>query len=70
VSRWPSLKARVLLRTLMRQGWVVKRQRGSHRILARPGWPDYLFAFHDGDEIGGVMVAEVARHTGLAPDQL
>jgi hypothetical protein len=30
---------------------------GSHRTLARPGWADYVFAFHDADEIGPKILA-------------
>ena len=28
-------------------GMSTQRQSGSHRTLARPGWPNYVFAFHD-----------------------
>jgi predicted RNA binding protein YcfA (HicA-like mRNA interferase family) len=49
----------------------VKRQDGtSHRTLARDGWPDYVFAFHDSDEIGPRMLAKIAKHTGLTPEDL
>ncbi len=58
------------MRALHRIGWVLKRQCGSHRILSRPDWPDYVFAFHDGDEIGPRMLARVAKMTGLRPDEL
>src|SRR6266545_3248519 len=37
---------------LLRIGWQVKRQGGSHTTLSRPGWPDYVWAFHEGVEIG------------------
>jgi len=71
MSRWGSVKARRVLKALLSIGWSVKRFRGgSHRILARPGWPDYIFAFHDGEEIGPVMLARIAKHTGLQPDDL
>jgi predicted RNA binding protein YcfA (HicA-like mRNA interferase family) len=70
VSHWPSVKARVLLQALLRMGWQVKRQSGSHRTLSRPGWPDYVFAFHDSEEVGPRMLARVAKHTGLAPSDL
>jgi predicted RNA binding protein YcfA (HicA-like mRNA interferase family) len=65
-----SIKARRLLAALLRSGWSIKRQRGSHRTLERPGWPDYVFAFHDGDEVGPRMLARVAKHTGLDLDDL
>lgn len=32
--------------------------------------PDYVFAFHDDDEIGPRMLARIATHTGLRPDDL
>ena len=71
MSRWPSAKARAVLRALLRIGWTIKRQRGtSHRVLARPGWADVVFAFHDRDEIGPRMLARIAKHTGLRPEDL
>ena len=51
MSAWPAVKAHRLLSALLRIGWTVKRTSGSHRTLARQGWADYTFAFHDGDEV-------------------
>lgn len=70
MSQWPSVKAKRLLAALLRLGWQVKRQSGSHKTLARNGWPDFVFAFHDGDEVGPKMLARVAKHTGLSPNDL
>jgi predicted RNA binding protein YcfA (HicA-like mRNA interferase family) len=70
VSRWPAAKARKVLAALLRIGWTIKRQSGSHRTLARPGWADYVFAFHDADEIGPKMLARIAKHTGLQPEDV
>jgi predicted RNA binding protein YcfA (HicA-like mRNA interferase family) len=56
---------------LFRIGWRLKRESGgSHRVLAREGWPDFVFAFHEGDEIGPRMLARIARRTGLRPENL
>jgi predicted RNA binding protein YcfA (HicA-like mRNA interferase family) len=55
---------------LHRIGWSTKRQSGSHRTLERPGWPDYVFDFHDGGEIGPRMLARIAKRTGLRPTDL
>ena len=55
---------------LERIGWALKRQTGSHRVLARDGWPNYVFAFHDGDEIGPAMLRRIAQQKGLTPDDL
>lgn len=70
MSQWPSIKARRLLAALLMLGWTQKRQSGSHRVLERQGWPDVVFAFHDTDEIGPRMLARIAKHTGLAPEDL
>jgi predicted RNA binding protein YcfA (HicA-like mRNA interferase family) len=59
-----------VLAALIRIGWTVKRQSGSHRVLSRAGWADYVFAFHDGEEIGPRMLARIAKKTGLKPDDL
>jgi predicted RNA binding protein YcfA (HicA-like mRNA interferase family) len=70
MSEWPSTRAPRVLAALMRIGWAVKRQSGSHRTLARDGWPDFVFAFHDGEEIGPRMLARIAKRTGLRPSDL
>jgi predicted RNA binding protein YcfA (HicA-like mRNA interferase family) len=67
---WPSAKATRVLSALLRIGWSIKRQSGSHRVLEQPGWPDFVFAFHDRDEIGPRMLARIAKHTGLTPGDL
>jgi hypothetical protein len=36
----------------------------------RDGWADYVFAFHDDEEIGPRMLARIARATGLKPEDL
>jgi predicted RNA binding protein YcfA (HicA-like mRNA interferase family) len=70
MSRWPAAKAQRVLAALLRIGWTIKRQSGSHRTLTRPEWPDFVFAFHDGEEIGPRMLARIAKHTGLTVDHL
>lgn len=70
MSQWPSAKARRVLAALLGIGWKPKRQSGSHRTLSRAGWPDFVFAFHDGEEIGPRMLARISKHTGLKPGDL
>jgi predicted RNA binding protein YcfA (HicA-like mRNA interferase family) len=70
VSQWPSTKARRVYSVLLGLGWQLKRQSGSHRTLIRDGWPDFVFAFHDSEEIGPKMLSRIAKHTGLKPDDL
>lgn len=71
MSQWGSAKARRVLAALLRIGWSIKRESGgSHRILSRDGWPDCVFSFHDGEEIGPRMLPRIAKHTGLKPNDL
>jgi predicted RNA binding protein YcfA (HicA-like mRNA interferase family) len=70
MSNWPSAKAKRVLAALQAIGWRVKRQSGSHKTLEHSDYPDYVFAFHDGEEIGPKMLARIAKHTGLEPGDL
>jgi len=70
VNGWRATRARRVLAALLRIGWRIKRQRGSHRTLTRQGWPDFVFAFHERDEIGPKMLARISRSTGVRPDDL
>ena len=70
MTAWPAVKAKRLLAALVAIGWTEKRRSGSHRILQREGWADVVFAFHDGDEVGPRMLARMAKHTGLTPEDL
>jgi predicted RNA binding protein YcfA (HicA-like mRNA interferase family) len=70
MSQWPTTRAKRVLAALLRIGWSVKRQSGSHRTLSRPGWADVVFAFHDKEEIGPRMLARIAKTTGLKPEDI
>ena len=71
MKQWSSAKAGRVLAALLRIGWSVKRQSGgSHKVLERAGWADYVWAFHDGVEIGPVMLSRIGKQTGLKPSDL
>jgi len=70
VSKWPSVKAKRVLSALQSIGWRVKRQSGSHRTLEHDDFPDFVFAFHDGEEIGPRMLSRIAKNTGLEVSDL
>ncbi len=71
MSQWPSTRARQVLAALLRIGRTIKRQSGtSHPVRARSGWPDFIFAFHDREESGPKMLARMAKHAGLTPEDL
>lgn len=71
MTAWPSAKAKRVFAALLRIGWRLKRETGgSDRVLERRGWPDFVFAFHDREEIGPRMLARIGKRTGLKPDDL
>lgn len=70
MSQWSSTKARKVLVALEKIGWRVKRQAGSHKILEREGYEDYVFAFRDSDEIGAKMLSRISKKTDLRPEDL
>jgi predicted RNA binding protein YcfA (HicA-like mRNA interferase family) len=70
MADWPSTRARRVLAALYRIGWQLKRETGSHKTLTRGGWPDFVFAFHDSEEIGPRMLARIAKRTGLTSQDL
>ena len=70
MTTWGAAKAKRVFAALLRIGWAIKRTAGSHTTLSRPDWPDYVWAFHDGEELGPRMLSRIARHTGLRPEDL
>jgi predicted RNA binding protein YcfA (HicA-like mRNA interferase family) len=71
MPRWPATRARRVFEALLRAGWSVKREAGgSHKVLQKPGWPDFVWSFHTGTEIGPRMLARIAKRTGLRPEDL
>jgi predicted RNA binding protein YcfA (HicA-like mRNA interferase family) len=59
-----------VLAALLRTGWQIKRQRGSHRTLTKSGWPDFNFAYHDRVELGRGALELLGKKTGLRPQDL
>lgn len=70
MNQWSSTRPRRVLAALLRIGRIVKRQSGSHRTLSRPGWPDFVFGFHENEEIGPRIPARIAKRTGLSSEDL
>ena len=70
MSQWPSAKANIVFRALLRGGWRVLSQKGSHIKLTHPEYGNYMFGFHDNEEIGPKMLSRIAKRTGLIPEDL
>ncbi len=62
------MKVREVLRMLREDGWVIVRQRGSHRQLAHPRKPGAVtVAGHPGDDIAPGTLKSILRQAGLEP---
>lgn len=71
MSQWPSTKGRQVLRALFKIGWTIKARKGSsHLQLIHPQHGEFTWAFRDSEEIGPKMLARIAKHTGLKPQDL
>jgi predicted RNA binding protein YcfA (HicA-like mRNA interferase family) len=69
MARFPSLKAKKLIRVLEAQplGYRIARQQGSHRKLEAPNHPPITFAFHDNQTIRPSTVKDIlCNQVGLA----
>ena len=72
MSEFPSMKARAFLAVLLREplGYVIVRQKGSHRVLRSPGLPELRFSFHDGVTVpSGVIRKYLVGTVGMEPDE-
>jgi predicted RNA binding protein YcfA (HicA-like mRNA interferase family) len=72
MAAFPSMKAKRLLAVLLREplNYEIVRQRGSHRLLAAPGRPRFVFAFHDRRDLpGGLVRAVLVKDVGLEEEE-
>jgi predicted RNA binding protein YcfA (HicA-like mRNA interferase family) len=70
LSIWRATKAKRVYAALLRLGWSLKKQVGSHRKLQRSGSSNFALSFHDSEEIGPAALARIAKDTGLRPEDL
>jgi predicted RNA binding protein YcfA (HicA-like mRNA interferase family) len=74
MDKFPSTSAKKVLRALQRIGWREKprlSKSGSHKQLENPNYSyEFTWAFHDGEELGPKMLARIAKHTGLKPEDI
>ena len=60
------MKSSALLRILNRDGWVTKRQKGSHLIMTHPTKPGLLVVpDHGAAEVGKGLANSIMKQAGL-----
>jgi predicted RNA binding protein YcfA (HicA-like mRNA interferase family) len=64
------LKPREVERLLERLGFVLVRQRGSHRQYRHSDGRQTTIPFHGGRDVSPLLFRQIARDVGLTPDEL
>ncbi|TAE28245.1 MAG: type II toxin-antitoxin system HicA family toxin [Candidatus Kapaibacterium sp.] len=64
----PSLSGKECVKALMLQGWVEHRQRGSHIILQKQGFPRGL-CIPNHKTLDKGTLASIIRQAGLTPEE-
>jgi hypothetical protein len=70
VSNWPATKARPVLAAMLRAGRVVNVNRDHTAHCRALIDRNFVFAFHDDEELGPRILSRIAKHTGLTPNDL
>ena len=71
MSQLPPVSGKQLIKILERQGWYVKRVRGSHHILRHPTIPDALpVPVHGSRPIKRGTLGNILRTAGISREEL
>ena len=69
MSRLPIVNARTMEALLLRLGFVVVRQRGSHGFYRHPDGRTTTVPHHGGRDLVRPLTREILREIELTPDQ-
>lgn len=64
----PTCSGAAAVRALERAGWTIKRQKGSHIILGKPGHPAIL-SVPDHRSLKPGTLRSLLRNAGISPDE-
>jgi predicted RNA binding protein YcfA (HicA-like mRNA interferase family) len=65
MSKFPALSGRAIIDALKKNGFVVKRQKGSHVFLSHPDGRATVVPTHSGETIGPGLFAKILRDAEL-----
>lgn len=70
MTRLPTLTARKLIQALLKAGFVVQRQRGSHVFLKHPERSlRTCVPMHGGEDLDRSLMRLILRQAGLSEDE-
>jgi predicted RNA binding protein YcfA (HicA-like mRNA interferase family) len=70
VGRLAQLTGERLVRALVKLGWTVKRQSGSHVVLAKPGQMPVTVPVHKGKTLKEGTARGILKVAGISEDAL
>jgi predicted RNA binding protein YcfA (HicA-like mRNA interferase family) len=70
MGRMASIVAARLVRALVRLGWTVDRQTGSHAVLTKPGRNAVVVPLHKGKTLKEGTARAIIKQAGLTEDDV
>jgi predicted RNA binding protein YcfA (HicA-like mRNA interferase family) len=69
-AKLPAASGKQVIAALEKEGWYVKRVRGSHHVLRHPSIPDAIpVPVHGNREIKRGTLASILRATGIGREE-
>jgi predicted RNA binding protein YcfA (HicA-like mRNA interferase family) len=69
-AKLPAVNGKQVIAALEKEGWYVKRVRGSHHVLRHPSIPDAIpVPVHGNREIKRGTLASILRTAGVGRDE-
>jgi predicted RNA binding protein YcfA (HicA-like mRNA interferase family) len=66
MSKFPALSGKAIIDVLKKNGFAVRRQKGSHVFLSHPDGRATVVPIHSGETIGPGLFAKILRDTELS----
>lgn len=69
-AKLPAISGKQVIAALEKEGWYVKRVRGSHHVLRHPNIPDVIpVPVHGNREIKRGTLASILRAAGISREE-
>ncbi len=69
MGRLGEIKARQLFKRLMKSGFMVIHGDGSHRLMKHPDGRTVLFAFHDRETVGPIILKKYLKDAKISEEE-
>ncbi len=70
MSKLPQVNGDRLLRALQKDGWEVKRTRGSHHVLSHPDKAQFVHVAVHARALKRGTLAAILKEAGITPERL